>query len=382
MPFDTKTFKILRIFEVPITDSMPSSIEAKLRERVKELSCLYGVSGVLTSYQGDLRHTFQQVAGIVKNAWFYADEATVEITYNKEHITSGSLPKQTVWLEEQVLLVNQKEIAIRVHYPKDRFKPESFLDEEHSLLKQVAIDLADFINNQYLQEQEERLKRGLERNDRIAILGEITAGIAHELNTPLANILGFAELLEEKIKDKALDYDVQKIIKSAIYAREVVKKLMFFTCDMPQNREVLLLKPLIDEALSFLGPNLKKAGIEVVFNMDNEQLALRLDRVQFMQLVFNLMSNAIYASPEGSTIHIQVFENNQTVHFEVADEGVGIPADVHSKVFEPFFSTKPAGQGSGLGLSVVHGIVKSHQGTIEIKENHPKGTIFSIQFPK
>ncbi len=361
---------------------MPSTIESKLRERVKELSCLYDVSGVLTSHQGDLMQTFQQIAGIVKNAWYYADDAIAEIVYDTEPITTGSLPRKTVYLEEQVQLVNQKEITIRVHYPGDRFNSAHFLKEEHSLLKQVAIDLADFLNNQFLKEQEERLKRGLERNDRIAILGEITAGIAHELNTPLANILGFAELLEEKVKDKALDYDVQKIIKSAIYAREVVKKLMFFTCDMPQHREVLLLKPLIEEALSFLGPNLKKAGIEVVFNIDNEQMALRLDRVQFMQLVFNLMSNAIYASPEGSTIRIQVFENNQTVHLEVADQGVGIPADLHSKIFEPFFSTKPAGQGSGLGLSVVHGIVKSHQGTIVIKENNPKGTIFSIQFPK
>lgn len=361
---------------------MPTSIEAKLRERIKELSCLYGVSGVLTSHQGDMKHTFQQIAGIVKKAWFYVDDAIVEIVYNKEHIATAGLPKQTVYLEEQLQLVNHKEIIIRVHYPKDRFKQESFLDEERSLLKQVAIDLADFINNQYLQEQEERLKRGLERNDRIAILGEITAGIAHELNTPLANILGFAELLDEKTNDKAQQHDVQKIIKSAIYAREVVKKLMFFTCEMPQNREELALKPLIEEALSLLGPNLKKAGIEVVFKMDNEQLALRLDRVQFMQLLFNLMSNAIYASPSGSTIGIQVIETNQAVYLEVADEGVGIPADLHSKIFEPFFSTKPAGQGSGLGLSVVHGIVKSHQGTIAIKENHPKGTIFSIQFPK
>lgn len=361
---------------------MPSSIEAKLRERVKELSCLYGVSGVLTAYQGNLSQTFREIAEIVKHAWYYQEEAIAEIVYDTKQITTGSLPKQTVWLEEQLQLVNQKEITIRVHYPGDRFTSEHFLEEERSLLKQLAIDLADFINNQYLKEQEDLLKRGLERNDRIAILGEITAGIAHELNTPLANILGFAELLQDKIKDKALDYDVQKIIKSAIYAREVVKKLMFFTCDMPQNHEELLLKPLIDEALSFLGPNLKKAGIDVVLNMDNEQLALRLDRVQFMQVLFNLMSNAIYASPQGSTIRIEVIENNQAMHLEVADQGAGIPIALHSKVFEPFFSTKPAGQGSGLGLSVVHGIVKSHQGRIEIKENHPKGTIFSIQFPK
>tara|TARA_R110000850_G_scaffold277068_1_gene422098 strand:- start:8750 stop:9844 length:1095 start_codon:yes stop_codon:yes gene_type:complete len=361
---------------------MPSTIEAKLRERVKELSCLYDVSSVLTSHQGDLKQTFQQVAAIVKNAWFYADDAIAEIVFDTEHITTENIRKQTVWLEEQVQLSNQKKITIRVHYAGERFRAESFLKEERSLLKQVAIDLADFLNSQFLKEQEERLKRGLERNDRIAILGEITAGIAHELNTPLANILGFAELLDEKTKDKAQQHDVQKIIKSAIYAREVVKKLMFFTCDMPQNREDIAIKPLIEEALSLLGPNLKKAGIEVIFNIDNEQLSLRLDRVQFMQLIFNLMSNAIYVSPEGSTILIQVFENNQAVHLEVADEGVGIPAELHSKVFEPFFSTKPPGQGSGLGLSVVHGIVKSHQGTIEIKENHPKGTIFSIQFPK
>lgn len=361
---------------------MPTSIESKLRERVKELSCLYEVSNIFSSFQGNLEETFSEIVNIVKTAWLYSEDAVVELTYDTTHTTSKKIPKQSVSLSEEVTLTNEKKLEIKVHYSSDKHSLNSFLEEEHSLLKQLATDLADFLNGQLLKEQEDFLKRGLERNDRIAILGEISAGIAHELNTPLANILGFSELLEEKIHEEQLKHDIKKIIKSASYAREVVKKLMFFTCDMPQNREPQLLKPLLDEALSLLGPNLKKAGVKVSFQMGSPELSLRLDRVQFLQLIFNLMSNAIYASPMGGIINIDVFENDKRVILEFSDQGEGIHKEAHSKLFEPFFSTKPAGQGSGLGLSVVHGIVRSHQATINIRENRPKGTIFSIQFPK
>src|SRR5690606_24660220 len=100
------------------------------------------------------------------------------------------------------------------------------------------------------------------------------------------------------------------------------------------------------------------------------------------QLLFNLIINALYVSPARSTIYIDVNETEKAVILEVSDKGTGVPDTLKEKVFDPFFTTKPSGQGSGLGLSVVHGIVKSHQGHITIRDNKPKGAVFSIQLPK
>ncbi|HZH70135.1 MAG TPA: HAMP domain-containing sensor histidine kinase [Flavobacteriaceae bacterium] len=361
---------------------MSFSIKAKLEERVKELSCLYSISGILTAHQGDLNETFRLIAHVVKNAWLYSDEAMVVITYQNLEIETNTLPEETFSIQALKELSNKKEIVLQVHYPAEGFSQSSFLEEEVSLLNQVATDLAEFLNNIILKEKEAQLQRSLERNDRLALVGEITAGIAHELNTPLANILGFAELLEDKITNKAHIKDVNKIIKSAIYAREVVKKLMLFTCDLPQNKSIQQLRPLIEEAVAYFSPNLKKAEVTLETHFENKTLSLRVDRVQFMQLLFNLLSNALYVSAPGSSIIIKLRETQEFIFLEVADQGPGIPQELKTKIFEPFYSTKPPGQGSGLGLSVVHGIVKSHKGNIEIKENQPKGTIFSLQFPK
>jgi len=361
---------------------MSSSIKAKLEERVKELSCLYSISGILTAHQGDLNDTFSSIAQVVKNAWLYPEDAMVVITYHNLEIATNTIPGETFSIQALTQLINQQQIALQVHYPAEGYSQSSFLKEEVSLLSQVATDLAEFLNNLILKEKEVRLQRSLERNDRLALVGEITAGIAHELNTPLANILGFSELLEAKITDEAQLQDVKKIINSAVYAREVVKKLMLFTCDLPQNKSRQQLQPLIDEALAFFGPNLKKAKVSIKANLEDKALSLRVDRVQFMQLLFNLLSNALFVSAPGSSIVVALKESPESICLEVADNGPGIPHELKTKIFEPFYSTKPPGQGSGLGLSVVHGIVKSHKGSIEIKENQPKGTIFSLQFPK
>lgn len=357
---------------------MAISTEGKLKERIKELSCLYSISSIFSAHADTVEATLSKILPIIRKAWLHPEKAVVEINCNNALLLSHKLPKETVFLICPLETDNGSHQYIKVHYPANSFTEAHFLEEEKQLLQKIASEITTFLNIQQAKEKERLLNQRVERTDRLAILGEITAGIAHELNTPLANILGYAELLEAQTSRKE---DVNKIIKSALYAREVVKKLMFFTCEMPQNRTITRVKPLVEEALTFLGPTLKKAGIHCELQFENEQLALKIDRVQFIQVLFNLMINAIYASPEDSVIKVSAFTENQRFALEIADQGHGIPENIHAKIFEPFFTTKPPGQGSGLGLSVVHGIVKSHQGDITIHPNSPKGTIFRISFP-
>ena len=112
------------------------------------------------------------------------------------------------------------------------------------------------------------------------------------------------------------------------------------------------------------------------------EIELRIDKIQLTQVVFNLIVNAIYFAPPKSTISVFLTIENNNVILKIADHGPGIPEESVSHIFDPFFTTKPVGEGSGLGLSVVHGIVQSHQGSIEVTPNTPTGTIFTLQFPK
>lgn len=366
-----------------LTISMPSiiSTEEKLQERIKELSCLYDISSLLAKYEQDLDKTIGEIAEILQKAWRFSNAAIVEIELDSHSFQTAPVPKNTVFQTCEILVYKNLCGFLKVHYPKPQFSKKYFLQEEQQLLNKVAYELSTFYEREKNKEKEEILQRTAQRNDRLVILGEITAGIAHELNTPLGNILGFAELIEAQTKNPQIKADIGKIIKSAIYSREVVKKLMFFACEMPQNMDFIEIKPVILQALSLLGPNFKKAGVSHSFQINDEKIQARFDSIQLSQVLFNILINAIYASPENGKIEIKVYSTNSHLFIEVADEGPGIKEEIRARIFEPFFTTKPLGEGSGLGLSVVHGIIKSHRGNIITFDNTPKGTVFQIKLP-
>lgn len=357
------------------------STKEELHERVKELSCLYEISFVFREYQGDIRTTLEKVSSILQQAWRYPKSAIVLLNLKDIKIETGKISGPTVKQTADLLVFGEISGRIEVHYPSKNSAESIFLPEEQRLLNKVADEVSSFYEKQLQKEKEELLRRSVQRNDRLSILGEITAGIAHELNTPLGNILGFAELIKDRTQNPQVEADVSKIIKAAIYSREVVKKLMFFACEMPNNMEIIEVKPIISQALSLLGPNFRKARVEYELDFRDPGLKAQLDPIQLTQVLFNLLINALYISPENSTIHIKCYSDGKNLVLEIADEGPGIKQGHRGKIFEPFFTTKPVGEGSGLGLSVVHGIVKGHRGNITTFDNKPKGTVFQIELP-
>lgn len=370
-------------FYPEFTISMRSAIstEEKLQERIKELSCLYDISSLLAKHEQDLDKTIGKIAGIMQKAWRFSDSAIVEIELDNYSFQTAPVPDRSVFQTCEILVYENLSGSLKIHYPSPQFSDKDFLKEEQQLLNKVAYELSTFYEREKNKEKEEILQRTAQRNDRLVILGEITAGIAHELNTPLGNILGFAEFIEARTVDTQIKADIGKIIKSTIYSREVVKKLMFFACEMPQNMDFIEIKPVILQALSLLGPNFIKAGVSHSFHINNEKIQARLDSIQLSQVLFNILINAIYVSPENGKIEVKVYNTKSHLFIEVADEGPGIKEEIRARVFEPFFTTKPLGEGSGLGLSVVHGIIKSHQGNIVTFDNTPKGTVFQIKLP-
>lgn len=358
--------------------------EDKLKERIKELSCLYTISSHISNCDLDnLKPTLDAIALSLQEAIRFPKDTSVELIVLDFHINVGQQPVDKVFILSAIKAFNLPIGSIKVGYSKAKYNENSFLSEEKQLLAKITLELGNLFERKQIIEKEALSRRQVERADRLSILGEITAGIAHELNTPLANILGYSELLKDQFQDnKPVLNDLNKIMNSAIYSREVVKKLMFFSCDMPQQMELTNISPIIKGAISLLKPNFSKKNITCNVNISDKNIPFRVDAIQLTQVIFNLIINAIYFSPQKGVINVNVNQNDKYIHIEISDEGSGIDPEKGESIFNPFFTTKPVGEGSGLGLSVVHGIVKSHKGSIKHKRNKPKGTIFSINFPK
>lgn len=361
-----------------------TSAEAKLKERVKELTCLYEVTSLIVNCDyDDVESALKGIVKCMERAWQFDEETYVALKTADHEIKTAEKGTDYVFLESPITTFNKPQGKIKVGYPTPKYSLDDFLEEEQQLLDNICLEVGNLLERKEIRENEARIRRQVEQADRLRILGEITAGIAHELNTPLANILGFTELLKERVTDDPqASKDLDKVINNTIFSREVVKKLMFFACEMPQERENVDIVPIIKDAIDLMRTTLRQNAVSCELLVPDAPILLRIDKIQLTQVIFNLVVNAIYFSPPHSAITVNLSDKKDKVVLKIADEGSGIREEMAEHIFEPFYTTKPTGEGSGLGLSVVHGIVQSHQGKIVHGPNNPTGTIFTIEFPK
>lgn len=283
--------------------------------------------------------------------------------------------------------INDKKIGwVEVAYSigSDEFEEYLFLPEEQNLLDTVSTQLSLIIERKKAEEERELLEEQLRHADRLATIGQLSSGIAHELNEPLGNILGFAQLIKKNddIPDSIKD-DIEKIIKASLHSREVIKKLMLFARQMPTKKDKTDLNKLIQEGLYFIETRCKKEGIKLVKELSPDMPEIIADSSQLYQVLVNLVVNGIQAMENGGTLRIKTVAHRDKnyVSILVSDTGVGIDKNMISKIFMPFFTTKDIGEGTGLGLAVVHGIVSAHNGKIDVSSEPNKGTTFEIKLP-
>lgn len=352
-----------------------------LNERIKELTCLYEISNIAANINLSLEDQLQSIVQILPGAWKYPEHGVAELNLDSKFFFSDKLPPEHV-SQKNVIEVDDRERGyLAMHYDASIYGHSAFLAEEQTLLKTLAQEVGGIIARSEQKQREAIMQRKFQHSDRLAILGELTAGIAHELNTPLGNILGFAQLIQERSKDLQVSRDTEKIINSAMYSREIVKKLMFFSCEMPQQMKKVAINDLIEDALDLLKFTIKNAEVKVVFTPKSKELKAQVDPVQFTQVVFNLLINAIHASSAGQRIDVELESELTSFSLTIRDQGHGIKESIKDKIFEPFFTTKTTGEGSGLGLSVVHGIVKSHGGELSVVSKENEGAAFEVVLP-
>lgn len=361
-------------------EASPDVVHA-LQERIKELSCLYKISNIAATSTAPLPEKLQEVVQSLPQAWQHPDHAVAALRLDNQQYRSGTLAAHFDSQQHPILVRGQERGYLAMHYNYQDGPPPPFLHEETLLLKTLAQEISGIIERDEQKAREALLRRKFEQADRLSILGEITAGIAHELNTPLGNILGFAQLIQDRTHDQQVEQDVEKIINSSMHAREIVKKLMFFSCEMPQQKQPADVGQLIEEALQLLRLTFEQASVTPRLSLPGQPVIANVDPIQFTQVVFNLLINALHASSPGQEIWLTLIQQEPNLVLRIQDFGHGIEKDLRERIFEPFFSTKLPGEGSGLGLSVVHGIVKTHGGQIDLKSRPGEGACFTIRLP-
>lgn len=258
-----------------------------------------------------------------------------------------------------------------------------------------------------LKELEMR-QRHLIQSEKLASLGTLLSGVAHELNNPLSNISSSCQILAEEIEDTHLDYKkelIAQIDEQTDRARNIVRSLLEFSRDKDFKKETIPLKQLIEETVRFVrGQVPAKVGIVQDIPRD---ITVFADKQRLQQAFLNLLKNAVQAIPEEGSVRIsarKIFgeetmdfvnsvllqecqynavENDagSSVYIKIVDTGTGIPPEVLPRIFDPFFSTKDVGQGSGLGLFIVHEIIQEHGGCIAADSTPGKGTTFLLRLP-
>jgi signal transduction histidine kinase len=198
----------------------------------------------------------------------------------------------------------------------------------------------------------------------------------------LNTILGFAQLAKKcpGLPQQA-EEDMEKTIIASLHAREIVKKLMLFARRMPPQKTQVNLNQLVEEGLYFLESRCAKEGIELERLLLPDLPEITADSGQLTQVLVNLVVNAIQAMPQGGRLTVRTLAGKGYASLIVEDTGVGMSEEVTKKIFTPFFTTKEVDQGTGLGLSVVHGIVTSHGGFIKVDSRPGRGTRFEVKLP-
>jgi signal transduction histidine kinase len=269
------------------------------------------------------------------------------------------------------------QLAIEAYIEKSSEGREYAVSQLAGLNRELEEGLS--MHRQVLQETKQQLRL----TERLAELGTLAASMAHEIGTPMNVILGRAEFLMRQTDDEVIKKGLATITAQVERITKLMNQMLTFARRSPANFQPLDLRRVVKDCLDAVQERLVRHRIQVVAEFDEELPRVNGDRDHMMQVMLNLVINAVQAMPENGTLRmVAAPEGDQHVKLTVADNGNGISPDVLPKIFEPFVTTKERGQGTGLGLAVVLGIVQEHGGTISVDSTPGQGTTFTLRLPR
>ncbi len=249
--------------------------------------------------------------------------------------------------------------------------------------------VASFLDLSALKTAEREIARqreALHQQEKLSALGSLLAGVAHELNNPLAIVVGRAAMLEEVVSEARVRASLTKVRDAAERCARIVKSFLAMARQKPSERRPVAVERLLDTAVEMVAYGARSSGIEVERRIDPDLPPVLADEDQLHQVFANLLVNAQQAlrdvpPPRRIVLNAALEKDGRTVRVDVADTGPGVPPAIRGRIFDPFFTTKPVGQGTGIGLSICHAIVTAHGGTTELGERAGGGALFVIRLP-
>lgn len=371
--------------------------EKKLREHQQWLAATLksiGEAVISTNHDGNI--TFMNPAAEILTGWNMKEDGEKGIRFTILNPQAGEIPEKSVFSENtaQILinrlpephLVAKTGVKIPVEYTVAPLKDR----------KGVVIVIKDITGRKRAEQERQQLEEQLRQSQKLEALGILAGGIAHDFNNILGTVLGYTELLLKRTSGEypGREY-LEQIYLAGERATDLVQQILTFSHAREQRLHPLALRPLIQDILKMIRATIP-ANIEIIAHLEAEHISILGNATQIHQVMINLCTNASHAMRDREGIlEISLEEvpyhlvqktapnlpENCYVRLMVRDTGSGMPPDVQKRIFEPFFTTKAIGEGTGLGLSVVHGIVQSHCGAITVESRLQEGTTVKIFFP-
>lgn len=352
-----------------------------LLERNKELDFLYRLSLLMGDMSPDLEDILGTVVTMLPSAFQHPESTHVRLDLDTD---SWKTPDHKVTdniLIEQIMVHKERRGTLAVCV-ENGYRTPVFIDDEKDLLATTAQQIAVIVAKKETREAKQTLESQLRQADRLAKIGQFSAGVAHEINEPLANILGLAELsLQTEGLSEQVREDLDSIVESSLHAREVIRKLMFFARQLPPQMIDIDFNEVVEQALSIIETGARRKSIHVRRDYTKSLPQIPADPQHIKQVVVNLVANSIHAMDDGGELTVSTECHGNDAYLIVEDTGPGMEPGILRQIFNPFFTTKDIDKGTGLGLSVVHGIVKSHEGFIQVHSKPGKGTRVEVTFP-
>jgi signal transduction histidine kinase len=235
-----------------------------------------------------------------------------------------------------------------------------------------------------MQKELEETHLKLLHSEKMASLGKLAAGVAHEINNPLGGILLYANLLfEDMPPEHPQSANLKKIIDQTLRCKDIVKELLDFGHQAEHNMVMCDINQILEQSISLLSRQSSFHNIQIIEDIDPHLIPIIADPGQLNQVFINLITNAADAMNGTGILTVRTYSllEEGKVGVEISDTGCGIPPEVLPRIFDPFFTTKDMGKGTGLGLSTVYGIIEEHGGTIDVRSQPNQGSTFILRLP-